>query len=158
MTRLIDQLSRGTTLPWEVRDARTHVLASVEDCYQVLLDRDDDAWTVEERLALGLIVAREAGDKRLEEWFVDLLGDLNLSVPEDTELLWSGYPRLAPYRDLLISMIHTPAAVDAQAVGRLGGPSADRRLVIAAQIVGFLSYLSRLLDGLAVLSGEMGRD
>lgn len=158
MTRLFDQLSRGSTLPPEVHDARAHVIASVEDCYQALLDRDDDAWSVEERLALGLIVARETGDQRLEEWFADLLDDLDRSAPEDPDLLWAGYPRLAPYRGLLFAMIHTPASVDAHAVERIDGPPADRRLVVAAQIVGFLSYLSRLLDGLDVLAEVANRE
>lgn len=154
MTRLLDQFSRGITVGAHVRDARGHVLVALEECYESLLDCDDEVWSYEERVALGLLTAWEMGDTRLAEWFAELLADLSDVTATDPEAVRAAFPDLTPYRGLLRNMVHQPAGIHSGDVSPAPGQRGAQRLVVVSQIVGYLSYLTRLLDGLDALQQE----
>lgn len=151
MTTLLEQISPGG-IPTSVAAGRPTVLKAAEDCYEVLIDRGDEVLSTGERAGLGLLTAWRTGDARLANWFADVLRDHGIDPTGVPEVI-AGLPRLAGHVDLVSILVDDASKVDAALVG--DGRTA-RTTVVVGQVVGYVSYLSRLLDGLAELSRVEG--
>jgi uncharacterized protein YciW len=152
MTTLLEQISPGG-IPESVTAARADVLRAAARCYEVLLDEGNEVFTVAERAGLALLTAWRTGDPRLSAWFVDVLRDHGVAAG-DVRSLTAALPRLAGHVDLVTTLVEDAGRADAATLREAGGT--PRATVVVAQVVGYVSYLSRLLDGLAALNrGEV---
>lgn len=147
MTTLLEQISPGG-IPSSVAVARPNVLKAAEHCYDVLIDQGDEVLSAAERAGLGLITAWRTGDARLANWFGDVLRDHGID-PRGVPQVIEGLPRLARHIQLASTLVDDASKVDA-ALLRDSGPA--RTAVVVGQVIGYVSYLSRLLDGLAELT------
>lgn len=157
---LIDRLAglEPGSSAFELRRQRPDVLARMQGAYDALFDPPVPGnLTLAERAAVGLRIARAAGDEVFAAHFRErLAGAADLIAAAEGPV--SGEGRMAlilAYADLVAQ---DPERTDPAAMARLRGLGFDSRDIVAlTQLVAFMAYEIRVLAGLRILNQEAGR-
>lgn len=144
MTALLDHLVAGPGVAGPIRERRAGVLRHTEQVHRVLIEVEDDRFTHADRVGLALTTASEIADPVLVDWFTELAEDAGPARPEV----------VADWLGLITTMTHRPRQVDAAMIDFLTRQQGADRVVVVAQLVSYLAYLSRLV--LALSAGPGG--
>lgn len=138
MTGLLSHLV-GAEVDPRVSGVRGRVLAHSEGAHRALVETEDDRFRHADRVGLALATAREIGDPVLVAWFEELAEDAGEPSPST----------MADWQELVVTMTHRPHEVCAAMIADLVAEHGEGRVVVVAELVSYLAYLSRLVLALA---------
>jgi len=139
-----------------LRWQRADTFAGIQANYEALTDQvAESGLTESERLSISLRVAAAHRNNSLTEWYGDLLSESGASVWEVASIIdgtHSATGRLAPLLDYSTTVAVDPASVGAERIAALAAAGfTEREIVTVSQLIGFVSYFSRIISGLEAL-------
>lgn len=166
MTRLLQQIL-GATHPSDrtLETERPEVFAGIENCYNALIDTNEDAASLSsvERVAVALRVAALHGNAALTSWFTEVLNDLDPT--EETANLAAGCrtvtsreagTRLAALINYATQQALEPAAISRLRVMDVADQFSPQEVVFLSELVAYVAYLVRIVSGMQLLRGLEG--